>query len=96
MQPTRISCLDLNDARGLKCLAQSIENKLTHMPMNNPRLPVPIPVLSNYLAGGILDLLRWWVDHQVPYTPERRDDIFQTLVMPGLRSVLVGNKANAE
>lgn len=79
---------------GLACLAHSIEKTLTLSLADKPQLSVPIPVVSMYLAGGIIDLLRWWVDHNMPYPPERMDDIFHKLVMPGFRSVL-GNEADA-
>ena len=41
-----------------------------------------------YLASGILSMLKWWLDHKMPYPPERMDQIFHELVMPGFRSIL--------
>jgi AcrR family transcriptional regulator len=76
-------------------LAQSIEDALTSLVGGKSQVSVPIPVLSNYLASGILDLLRWWVDRNMPYQPERMDKIFHKLVMRGFRSALGDKEAVA-
>jgi AcrR family transcriptional regulator len=49
---------------------------------------VPLPILSYSLAGSLLILLKWWLDNKMPYSPERMDEIFQELVMPGIRDML--------
>ena len=33
-------------------------------------------------------LLKWWLDNKMPYSPERMDEIFQQLAMPGVRNIL--------
>ena len=81
---------------GLSYLTKTIERALTSRLANKPQPIVPIPVLSNYLAGGILTLLKWWLDHNMPYPPERMDEIFHELVMPGFRSVLVSIEMDAK
>ena len=45
---------------------------------------VPTPVTANYLAGALLTLLTWWLDNDMPHSPERMDEMFQQLVMPGV------------
>ena len=49
---------------------------------------VPPPVMANYLAGALLTLLTWWLDHNMPYPPERMDEMFQALTMPGVWAVV--------
>ena len=44
----------------------------------------PPPVMANYLAGTLLTLLIWWLDNNMPYPPERMDEMFQALAMPGV------------
>jgi AcrR family transcriptional regulator len=68
---------------GRRILAQSIEDALGRSVEDRTRSAMPLPILAHYLAGGILDLLRWWVDHDMIYPPERMDEIFHALVMPG-------------
>lgn len=49
---------------------------------------IPLPVLCYSLAGTLLILLKWWLDNKMPYPPERMDEIFQQLAMPGIRNIL--------
>lgn len=53
----------------------------------NKRLISP-EVLSHWLASSFLSLLTWWLDNNLPYTPEKMDEIFRQLTMPGLATVL--------
>ena len=49
---------------------------------------IPIPVISNFLAGSLLSLIIWWLDQDLPYTPEEMDGMFNTLAMPGIRDIM--------
>lgn len=49
---------------------------------------VPIPVIAAYMAGSLQTLLFWWLDRKMPYSPERMDEMFQQLVMPGVNAAL--------
>ena len=46
---------------------------------------IPVPILSNYLATELFALLKWWLDHGMPYSPERMDQIFHELVNPAFQ-----------
>jgi AcrR family transcriptional regulator len=81
---------------GQSHLSKSIENSLSAWLANKPQPSVPTPVLSNYLANEIMALLKWWLDHQMPHTPERMDEMFHELVVPGLRSTLKSVEADAK
>ena len=80
---------------GLSHLNESIENSLASWLADKPRPTVPIPVLANYLACEIIALLKWWLDRNMPYTPERMGEIFHGLVAPGFRSALKGAGTDA-
>lgn len=54
-------------------------------PATVPALLVPIPILANYLATQLFTLLKWWLDHDMPYTPERMDEIYHDLVNPAFK-----------
>jgi AcrR family transcriptional regulator len=73
---------------GLNYLSQRIESALAARLKGKPTSSIPIPVLSNYLASELFSLLKWWLDHNMPYPPERMDEIFHDLVTPSLLSVL--------
>jgi AcrR family transcriptional regulator len=47
---------------------------------------IPLPVLADYVASTFLNLARWWLEQQRPYSPEQMDSIFQQLVLPGVRA----------
>lgn len=49
---------------------------------------IPLNVMAHYLAGTLLNLLIWWLEQNMPYPPERMDEIFQELAMPGVWAVL--------
>jgi len=46
----------------------------------------PLPVVAQYLSGAFLNLFRWWMEAEMPYTPEQMDSMFQRLAMPGVWS----------
>jgi Transcriptional regulator C-terminal region len=45
---------------------------------------VPLAVMAQYLAGAFLNLLKWWIEAEMPYSPEQMDEIFQQLALPGV------------
>lgn len=44
--------------------------------------------MAQYLAGAFLMLCKWWLDAEMPYTPEDMDRIFQQLALPGVQAAL--------
>ncbi len=73
---------------GPEQMAKGIEQSLTSWLGDKPQPSLPIAVISNYLASGVLSMLKWWLDQSMPYPPKHMDEIFHELVMPGLRLVL--------
>lgn len=56
--------------------------------MGHP-LPLPAPIIIQYLTGAISGLITWWLDSKMPYTPEEMDAMYQKLVMKGLESLMI-------
>ena len=73
---------------GVSYLSQKIETALTLRFKGKPAPSLPIPILSNFLAVELFALLKWWLDNEMPDTPERMDDIFHELVTPTLHTAL--------
>ena len=73
---------------GQRYLAKLIEDDLVRNKIESRDALVPVPILANFLAEEIFSLLKWWLDQNMPYSPERMEQIFHTLVMPGVRSSL--------
>jgi AcrR family transcriptional regulator len=51
-------------------------------------LSLPRDLIADYLAGALLILVHWWLDHGMHYTPEQMEAIVQQFVMPGVRALL--------
>ncbi len=51
-------------------------------------LTVPREVLVHYFVSSFLALLTWWLDHDMPYSAERMEEIFETLTLPGYKNAL--------
>jgi AcrR family transcriptional regulator len=49
---------------------------------------VPLPLVADYLAGTVFNMLTWWLDNDMPRTPEQMDALFQQLVRPGVEATL--------
>jgi len=49
---------------------------------------IPLTVVSSYLAGAFLNLLKWWLKSGMPYTPEEMDEMFRQLALPGVWEAL--------
>jgi AcrR family transcriptional regulator len=82
------SSMELLIKDGHAVLSRKIEERLKLLLSTRQFLSIPLPVLASAVAGVLLVLLKWWLDNKMPYTPERMDEIFQQLMMPGLRTTL--------
>ncbi len=59
----------------------------TLLPQGRPPT-IPVEIATAYFAGVLQSLLLWWLDRKMPYSPERMDEMFQQLVMPGVNAAL--------
>ena len=57
-----------------------------HLP-GDENASIPSSLIIDYLAGSLMTLIKWWVKHDMSYPPERMDEIFQRLAMPGVSSL---------
>jgi len=72
-------------------LAAHISQQPNQMPsqlMAQSQTPVPVAVLSNFLAAALFSQIKWWLDNGMSPAPERMDEIFHEVVMPGFRAAL--------
>ena len=69
-------------------LCRAIEPALSTLCAEKRSPPIPLPVVSQYLAGALLTLLKWWVAADMPYPPEQMESIFQQLALPGVWAML--------
>lgn len=63
-----------------------IETHLNTLLLPGRTATIPLDVVTAYLAGVLQTMLVWWLDRKMPYSPERMDEMFQQLVMPGVNA----------
>ena len=56
---------------------------------------VPVDVLAHYIASSYLAIVSWWLDHDLPYTAEQMDALYQQLAFPGIRAMLLAGSADS-
>ncbi|MCA9880191.1 MAG: TetR family transcriptional regulator C-terminal domain-containing protein, partial [Thermomicrobiales bacterium] len=69
-------------------------NAIAHQLAEDTRdLAVPPELITEYLAGAFLTLIRWQLTSGNQRTPEEMNAIFQTLVVPGLMATGKTNRS---
>ena len=72
---------------GRQHMMMDIQNHLQEMFGEDEKLPIPLPVITNFLAGGMLSVMVWWLKEKRPYPPEKINEMFQQLAMQGMESL---------
>ncbi len=72
-------------------LRRTIEQALASTYAEQRSPAVPLAIVAQYLAGALLSLLKWWLEAEMPYSPEQMDAIFQQLALPGVMTTVEGN-----
>lgn len=62
--------------------------KMTLLYPDKNSFNVPLEVICISFSGNLFTLLKWWLENKMPIPPERMDEIFQLLVMPGIRAAI--------
>ncbi len=60
-------------------LLRHARSGLERRPDASDQTTIPIEVRAEFLAGSLLALLTWWIDNDMPYPPERMDEIYREL-----------------
>ncbi|MGQ0603553.1 MAG: TetR/AcrR family transcriptional regulator [Anaerolineales bacterium] len=84
--------MDALQSQGLVLLSRQIETYLATFVGEGREPSVPLPIMAYQMASALLALLRWWLDHNMPHTPEAMDEMFQRLTMPGVEQALRGGQ----
>ncbi len=69
---------------GYDFLKEQIDREIQARQDAGGRSIVPPAIVSQYVAGTLQTLLRWWLENRMPYSPELMDAYFWRLVTPGL------------
>jgi AcrR family transcriptional regulator len=55
---------------------------------NIDKTPVPIEVAAQHNAGSLFSMVSWWLENDMPYTPEEMARIYHAITVPGIRAAL--------
>jgi len=69
-------------------LLANISRRYTVGQLDVARSLLPLELLAYHLAGSLFALLMWWLNNDMPYSPEHMAKIFQHLAVPGLANVV--------
>jgi hypothetical protein len=74
--------------KGTDFLYTNIRSQLQQIVGSGPAPAVPLPLLAHFLTGGLMSLVQWWSENEMPQSPQEMDAVFQQVAMPGVLSVL--------
>ncbi|MFL6213115.1 MAG: TetR/AcrR family transcriptional regulator [Blastocatellia bacterium] len=72
--------------------ARGIERRLMELPRAQGIASASRAPLAHALAGAMLSMLQWWLDHRMPTPPEQMDDIFHQMVWSGVSAEATGKQ----
>lgn len=64
-------------------IADFLSERLRHDELQG-RPAIPLVVIANYYAGSLLGMLTWWLENEMPYSPEEMAEMFRRLLFWGL------------
>jgi AcrR family transcriptional regulator len=79
--------------QGATALAQRIREYLAGL-IQQELLPyqedngAPAEIAANFMAGSLISLITWWLEHDMPYSAEYMADMFSRLTVPGVEAVV--------
>jgi AcrR family transcriptional regulator len=80
--------IDLLYKKGHERLRYNIEQHLQVLVADQQASTAPLAFVADYMAGTIVTMLKWWLDNDMPYSPEQMDTLFYQLVLPGVEATL--------
>jgi len=65
--------------RRIKDYVADISRKIVLSAIPEDKLPVPLEIVVQHMVGSLLSLLDWWLENDLPYSPETMSDTFRKL-----------------
>jgi hypothetical protein len=69
-------------------LSNLIEQNLRALSSGESASLVPLSIVARFVANSFFLLVQWWLENDLRHSPEQMDEMFQKLVMPGVRAAL--------
>lgn len=80
--------IELASRMAKKKISEHLENRFKQLLEIGHVVPVPAPVIIQFLTGALFDMMAWWLDNKMPYTPEEMDEMYLKLALPGLERLI--------
>lgn len=61
----------------IEIATQNVVNEHTALPNS----PVPLEIAAHHIVTASISLIQWWLDHHMPYSPERMGAIYSDLII---------------
>ena len=63
--------------RSIEIATQNVVSEHTFLPDS----VVPLEIAAHHIVASSISLIQWWLDHQMPYPPERMGVIYHELII---------------
>jgi len=67
-------------------LSRHVESRLARRMAQGTDPSVPLPVVAQHVSGALLTLFQWWLERDMPESPEQLNDYFVQLARPSVLS----------
>lgn len=67
---------------------QSAETFINTIIPRNKSTTIPRELLTNYITSSLIDIIKWWLVNNMPYSPEQMEKYWLDLIKPALISQL--------
>ena len=84
----RAHMLDRVYQTGTSYLSRTTARRLAAVPPGMDGDVSRLPVLAHAFAGALFGMLRWWVDHDAPCSPERMDELYHAIRLAPVSPVI--------
>ncbi len=71
----------LNSSTMVQKVQQIIADSILDNQVMPPIALIPPEIAANHVAASALALVKWWLDHDMPYPPERMGEIYAALII---------------
>ena len=71
----------LNSSVMVQKVQEMIADSILKNQYVQPAALIPLEIAANHVATSALALVKWWLDHDMPYPPERMGAIYAALII---------------
>ena len=72
----------LNSSSGMQETIMDFACKAAELNMErSPNSSVPSEIAAHHIVSSLITMIRWWLDHSMPYTPEQMGEYASRLIM---------------